>query len=317
MSFSGIDSGATMTAWARRWLASTILMALSASATAAIASGLDLSPEAQNRLGVVTRPLERVHHISKTDAFAKVLDPEPLVQLQSDLDTAEAAAAASGAEAKRARALQAGGGAMAAKDVEAAVAQARTDALHVDMLRRRLDLEWGPGLSRMGGGERRRLVDGLTRGAIALVHVDTHNNEGQDGARRVEISVGSGTVSGRVLGPARAAEPRLQSSGLLVEVRGPAAILLSVGLTQSAEIDSPSPESGVNLPRAAVVRLDGRDWAYVKQTPSHFDRRPVDQPEAGDDGYFVASGFAPREQVVVQGAAALVAAEQSGHRTRP
>ena len=306
-----------MTAWVRRWLASTVLMGLSATATDAMAGGLDLGPQAQHRLGVVTRPLAAVHHISKTDAFAKVLDPEPLVQLQSDLDTAEAAAAASGAEARRARALQAANGAMAAKDAEAAVAQARADALHVDMLRRRLDLEWGPGLSRMSATERRRLVEGLTKGAIALVHVDTHNNEGQDGARQVEISVGPGTVPGRVLGPARAAEPRLQSSGLLVEVRGPYAILLSVGLTQSAEIESPSAETGVSLPRTALVRLDGRDWVYVKQAPSRFERRPVDQPEAGDDGYFVASGFSPREQVVVQGAAALVAAEQSGRRTGP
>ena len=293
------------------WMAATVAHAATPSVR------FDVSADVQRRLGVAAKPLEAVRHTSKTDAFAKVLDPEPLVQLESDLATAEAAAAASGAEARRAKALQASGAAMAAKDAEAAIAQAQSDALHVTFLRQRVDLEWGPGVARMSAAQRRRLVEGLTKGAIALVHVDTHNNEGQDGARRVEISVGPGTVPGIVLGPTRAAEPRLQSSGLLVEVQGPSAILLSVGLTQSAEIDSPTAESGVNLPRSAIVRIDGADWAYVRRTGSNFERRAVDQPEIGDDGYFVASGFAPGEQVVVQGAAALVAAERGGRRTGP
>ncbi|QUD85979.1 hypothetical protein [Phenylobacterium montanum] len=306
-----------MTPILRRWGAAALALLAAGPALADSAPTVALSPDQQRRLGVAAKPLAAAHHVKKTDAFAKVLDPEPLVQLASDLATAEAAARASSAEAKRARALQVGGAAMAAKDAEAAIAQAESDALHVDMLRRRLDLEWGPGVARMSPAKRRRLIDGLTAGKIALVHVDTHNNEGQAGARKVEISVGPDNVPGTVLGPTRAAEPRLQSSGLLVEVDGPSAILLSVGLTQSAEIDSPDSVTGVDLPRGAIVRMDGGDWAYVRTSDSAFERRRVDQPEGDDDGLFVASGFKPGDQVVVQGAAALLAAETGRGRSRP
>jgi hypothetical protein len=124
---------------------------IAAMLAASLASAeVTLSPREQARLGVVTRTLATTRHSTQTDAFAKVLDPEPLVQLDSDLAAAEAAASASAAEAARSRALNMQGAALSAKDTEAAIAQARQDALKVDMLRRRLGLEWGPGIARLG-----------------------------------------------------------------------------------------------------------------------------------------------------------------------
>jgi hypothetical protein len=270
-----------------------------------------LSPGEQARLGVITRTLAATRHSTQTDAFAKVLDPEPFVQLESDLATAEVAASASAAEAARARALNAQGAALSAKDAEAAIAQARQDALKVDMLRRRLGLEWGPGVARLGATARARLARGLAAGSIALVHVDTHNNQGQAGARFVKVDIGDESVRGAVIGPARAAEPRLQSSGLIVEVSGRSAILLSVGLTQSAHIESATAETGVMIPREAVIRYEGLDWAYVRAGASTFERRMLDHPVPEADGFFVAHGFAGGDPVVVGGATALFAAEQN------
>ena len=60
------------------------------------------------------------------------------------------------------------------------------------MLRHRLGLEWGPGVARMSDAARARLVRGLVAGTVALVHVDTHNNDGQAGARFVKVDVGDG-----------------------------------------------------------------------------------------------------------------------------
>jgi hypothetical protein len=285
---------------------------IAAMLAASLASAeVTLSPREQARLGVVTRTLATTRHSTQTDAFAKVLDPEPLVQLDSDLAAAEAAASASAAEAARSRALNMQGAALSAKDTEAAIAQARQDALKVDMLRRRLGLEWGPGIARLGAAARARLVHGLSAGSIALVHVDTHNNEGQAGARFVKVDIGDDSVRGAVIGPARAAEPRLQSSGLIVQVSGRAAILLSVGLTQSAHIESATAETGVMIPRQAVIRYEGLDWAYVRANASTFERRMIDGPVPEADGFFVAHGFAGGDVVVVGGATALFAAEQS------
>ena len=213
-----------------------------------------LPPQEQSHLGLRTIRLAGVNRSGEIDGFAKVLDPGPLAQLVSDLQTALAAYAASSAEAARAKSLHSRDLGVSAKDTEAAVAQSTSDALRVTQLRRRLGLEWGPGVARLSDAERNRLVDELAKGTAALVHVDTHNNTGQMGAKRVRIDVGADSVVGVVIGPARAAEPRLQSSGLIVKVTGPSAILLSTGLTQSAHIATQDPQSGVIVPRLGLCQ---------------------------------------------------------------
>jgi hypothetical protein len=295
-------------------LALALALALASTALwggAACAAGVRLSPAVQRELGIATQAMTLTHRAAEVDAFAKVLDPEPLVQLDSDLATAEAAAVASNAEAARARALHAADGGVSQKDTEAAMAQARSDALKVEILRRRVGLEWGPGVARMSPAARERLVRGLTAGKIALVHVDTHNDEGQAGAREVKVDIGDGSARGVVLGPARAAEPRLQSSGLIVEVTGRTAILLSVGLTQSAHIETSTAQSGVLVPRAAVIRFKGSDWVYVRAGPGVYARRLIENPVPQEKGFFVPRGLSPGDEVVTRGAASLFTAEQS------
>jgi hypothetical protein len=280
-------------------------------------TGVTLAPDVQARLGVRTAPLKSERRSAQIDAFAKVLDPGPLAQLQTDLEAAEASAAASAAEASRAKALNASGSAVASKDAEAAEAQAKNDAVHLQQLRQRLGLEWGPGIQRLTDVRRRELIRALANGQAALVHIDSPNNEGQAQARSVEIDIGDGQAHGELLGPARAAEPRLQSSGLIAEVRGKSAILLSVGLIQSAHINTPASAPGVMIPRSAVIRFDGSDWAYVRRGAQGFERRRLDNPTPGAAGLFVTRGFSAGDELVVQGAAELFGAEQNqGARPR-
>jgi len=279
--------------------------------------GVTLAPEVQTRLGVRTETLKSQRRAQQIDAFAKVLDPGPLAQLQTDLDAAEASAAASAAEARRSTALNASGAAVAGKDAEAAVAQAKADAAHVEILRQRIGLEWGPGLQKMTDARRKALIRQLSNGQAALVHIDTPNDQGQSQARSVEIDIGDGQAHGRLLGAARVAEPRLQSSGLIAEVSGKSAVLLSVGLIQSAHINIAASTPGVVLARSAVIRFMGSDWAYVRRSPDGFERRRLDNPAPAEGGLFVAKGFAAGEEVVVQGAAELFGAEQNqGARPR-
>ncbi len=275
---------------------------------------LDVSPQTQSRLGVRTQVLTTRTRSQQVAAFAKVLDPGPLAQLESDLDTAIAAASASSAEAARARALSPGSVAMAAKDAEAAISQARQDQLKVIQLRRQLGLQWGPGLARLSDARRLGLVKALTEGHAALVQVDTPDSQGQSGARTVEIDIGSDTVHAPVIGPSRNAEPRLQSSGLIALVTGKDAVLFSIGLTQSARINQPSSQTGVLLPRSALIRYEGLDWAYVRHGPAQFERRQASSPTPEKEGDFVAQGFKAGEEVAVQGVAALFAAEQGAPR---
>ncbi len=274
-------------------------------------AGVQVPGEMQQRFGLATQKLAAARRAAEIDAFAKVLDPATLVQLDSDLRTAETAAQASTAEDKRSSALNRQGGEISSKDAGAAHAQAGSDALRVKLLSKQLALTWGSGVANLSLDSRDRLVRGLSNGSIALVHVDTHNNEGQAGARSVRIDVGDSSVTGRVIGLARAAEPRLQSTGLIVEVAGKAAAHLAVGLTQSAHIATTSQETGVLIPRSALIRYEGSNWAYVRTNASQFERRILQDPVPGADGYFEAHGFAAGDEVVVRGAPALFASEQN------
>lgn len=292
-------------------LAMLAAVALPAFAQVAPYTGVTLDADAQARLGVKTAVLKSERRSAQVDAFAKVLDPGPLAQLETDLESAEASAAASAAEAKRARALNRSGSAVAAKDAEAAEAQAKNDAQKVLILRQRIGLEWGPGLQRMSDGRRRALIKALSNGQAALVHIDSPGNQGQAQARSVEIDISDGQAHGELLGPARAAEPRLQSSGLIAVVRGKSAILLSNGLIESAHINTPASAPGVVIPRTAVIRFSGSDWAYVRRGPQGFERRRLDDPALGQSGLFVTKGFSPGDELVVQGAAELFGVEQN------
>jgi hypothetical protein len=306
-------SGASLAGRARRAVTGLLGVALVLSAWPALSQRSDatvtLSADAQHRLGIAISSLVSVRHSREIDAFAKVLDPASLIQSENDLATAEVAAVASRAEAARALALHQSGNSISAKDQEAAQAQAKSDALKIALARQQIALQWGPGVARLPPARRRALVAALVRGTAALVHVDTHNNEGQLGARRVKIDVGGDSVEGIVIGPARAAEPRLQSSGLIVEVTGHDAILLAVGLTQSAHIEQASAESGVIIPRSAVIRFQGADWAYVRSSPSSFRRRLIQDPAIETGGLFVSGGFSAGDQIVTAGATSLFAAE--------
>ena len=302
-------------AYARTLMRTAAALVLAAAAAPAAAGPiLSISPEAQHRLGVTTQVLTAQRRQAQIAAFAKVLDPGPLAALESDLETAIAAAAASSKEAARARALGSGAGGMAAKDVEAAISQARQDQAKLELLRRRVGLEWGPGVARLSDARRQALVEALAKGRAALVQVDTPDSEGQAGARRVEIDIGSGSVQAPVIGPARTAEARLQSSGLIALVTGPKAILFSVGLTLGARIDEPGAQTGVILPRSAIVRYQGFDWAYVRRGPGQFERRQIAAPQVEKDGDFTLDGFRAGEAVAVQGVAGLFAAEQAAPR---
>jgi hypothetical protein len=269
-----------------------------------------LKPDQQRRLGVVVQTLSAQRSSLKVNAFAKVLDTGPLTQLESDLETAEAAAAASSAQVSRSRALYQSNNGVSAKDFEAAQSQAKADEARLTLLRRNLGLQWGPGLAGLSGARRKALITALSQGRAALVQLDSPSNEGQAGARAAEIDIGDTTVNATIIGHSRTAEPRLTSSGLIAVVTGPSAILFSNGLTQSARLLSPSQQLGVVLPRSAIVRFEGSAWAYVRTTGEAFERRMVINPTPQGDGYFVAQGFRSGDAVAVKGVAALFAAER-------
>jgi hypothetical protein len=269
-----------------------------------------LPVETQRKLGLTVQPLRAAVRTATIPGFARVLDPGPLAQLDSDIQSAQVAFAASSAEATRARSLNADDQAVSTKALQAAEAQARADASRLALLRRRVGLEWGEGLARLSDRQRSDLIGELAAGRAALVRIDTASGQGQAGLRGVDIDFGAlGVFHGAVLGAARAADPRLMSPGLIAKVGGKSAGTLSNGLSAPVRLTASGPMRGVVAPRAALLRSGGETWVYVRTAEESFLRKPVEGGLVDPAGLFVAAGFKPGEQVVTIGSAALFAAE--------
>jgi hypothetical protein len=289
-------------------LSLAVLAAPALAAPAAPAGLLKMDAATQARLGVVTAPLLSAYHNTTTSGFARVLDPGPLAQLDSDIEAAAAAAAASQAEAARTRSLAADQ-TVSKQAAEAAAAQARTDAAKLSLLRRRVGLEWSPVLAKYSDTRRRRLVADIAAGRAALVRIDSAAGLSQlRGSAIIDLGEG-GSVSAQILGPARTGDPRLQSTGLIGVVTGPQAEQMGAGTVAPASIAFGAGQSGVVIPRAALLRAGGQTFVYVRRDATDFERRVVADGAPDPDGLFVATGFKPGEAVVTTGAAQLLAAQ--------
>lgn len=260
----------------------------------------------QRRIGIATAPLVAARHRATVSGFARVIDPVPLATLDGDLAAALATAQASRAEATRTKALAAADSTVSLKVAQAAQAQAAADGAKLTLLRRRVGLEWGPAFA--GDASRSRLIAELAEGRAALVRIDAPI--GVAGARDARMLLSRGEmINVTILGPARTADPRVQTGGVIGVVRGSAAARLGVGLSAPVTLSGGAGSQGVIVPRGALIRTAGQTFAYVRKDATHFERRALVAATAQDEGLFSARGFTPGEAVVVSGASALLAAE--------
>ena len=294
---------------AAAFLAAFALTLATGLAAQAAGTALKLDAATERRLGVAVAPLKAERRSASVAGFARGLDAVPLASLDADVAAAAAALAASQAEAVRARALNAADETISKRAAEAAVAQARADAARLTLLRRRLGLEWGPGVAKLSDAQRGRLVADLAAGRAGLVRLDLPAQAAPSrGSASLDLGP-AGHATAAVLGVARGGDPRLQTPGLLAVVRGSQALQIGVGTVVPATLGAGAAAEGVVLPRGALLRNGGRTYAYVRLGPGQFERRAVNAGLSDPAGLFVSAGFRPGEAVVTAGAAQLFAAE--------
>ena len=311
-----------MTARTLAALAACVLVAVGAHAAteepkeAVGVKAVTLDPAAQMRFGVAITTLAGANAPNGVATTARVLDPSPLLLLDSELATAAATFSASRAEALRTRKLFEEDRTASRRAVEAATAQEQADLQKVNAARRQLALEWGGGLADLPAHKRAELLDELTHGRAELVRVEIPSGlttPGVGSIIEVRGSSESDVYGGTVLGTLPTADPRLQTRGLLVQLKGTAAAKLPIGQMLAAKLPAaaadPAGGTGVVLPRSALLRRDSRVWVYVQTAPTAFQRREVRDYQPVLNGWFVASGFAPGDRVVTTGAAALLGIE--------
>jgi multidrug efflux pump subunit AcrA (membrane-fusion protein) len=233
--------------------------------------------------------------------------------LVTDLASAQAAGEASQAEVKRLQTLAAQNNA-SQRALQTAEAAAARDHAQVEAARLRLLASWGGAIAQktdlMG------FVQSLGSLAAALVELDVPAGEAAGahplGARLVTLSDPTNAVPAEFIGPAPQVDAQFQGLGFLFLVQ-PNTKHLSPGASVTSWLRlEGEPQTGVALPREAVVQFNGTTWVYLQTAADVFQRTEVALGSPLEDGWFVRRGLKPEDKVVTVGAQELLSEEVKG-----
>jgi hypothetical protein len=274
---------------------------------------VELSRDEQARIGLETERVNAVTQSQEATAYGVVLDPAPLAALDAELVSTRAAVAASRAEYERARLLHSEQQNVSLKDFETARAKFQADQAQLNLQYQRLADEWGVQFSAMAPAERASLVDALTKRVAGIIRLSLPPGQSLSQepteARIAVLGYEAYRLVSRSIWSAPTADPHLQGRGFLLEVEAQG-FPLRPGTAVTGHLESPgTAKPGVVVPEAAVVRTGDRAWAYVQIAPTQFERRQLEATVPAVRGWFVTSGFAAGDHVVVTGAQALLSEE--------
>ncbi|MES1983400.1 MAG: hypothetical protein V4461_00420 [Pseudomonadota bacterium] len=284
-----------------------------ATATPAVRQGVvTLDPDHARRANITIITLAPAKAAVVRSGFARALDIGPLSAIQSEIVSASAALAASRADATRQLSLAQEDQSASARAVEMARAQAIADQARLDLAQRRVGLEYGSGLGHFSPIALGNLVGSVAAGRASLVRIDFPDVIARRGTL---IHVGSDVASAelRVLGAAAVADTHLQSAGALAIAYGPLAQALATGKVLSATMQaSGKSDTGVLVPRGAILRYQGGLWVYRVQPGGGFARVELIGARLQADGWFVQDGVKAGDRVAADGVAVLLSLERGG-----
>jgi hypothetical protein len=274
---------------------------------------ITLEAATQKVMGLQTTALAPARLSPEVKAYGRVLDASPLVSLVAELTVAQAASEASQAELKRLKTLAAQNNA-SERALQSATAAAIRDQAQVESTRLRMLAGWGSVIA--GRDNLPAFVQSLGSLASVLVELDLPAGEAAStmptGARLMTLADDSKPIEARLIGPATTVDPQMQGRGFLFLV-APNPSRLAPGAAVSGFLGLPGEEqSGIAVPRDAVIRFNGATWIYLQTGEDTFQRTEVALDRPLDNGWFVREGLKPQDKVVTVGAQQLLSEELKG-----
>jgi len=272
---------------------------------------LKFDQAAQDKMSLKVVELESSELKPELKAFGRVLDLAPLSAELSDIALANSQLEASTREFERVKTLFGQNQNVSARTVETAQAAVQRDRLTIEAAQLRLTSTWGKAIAGMDG------LNEFVRAAIAqnaaLVRLDVPAGENLKGtpvsARIALLSTPDMPIPATFLGSAVSVDPQSQGRGFLfaVKTNGIAAGASVIGwLTLPGE-----PESGVIVPRDAIVRHEGEAFVYIRRNGETFERKEMELAHPLEQGWFT-DDLKPKTMVVVNGAQQLLSEELKG-----
>ena len=274
---------------------------------------ITLDAATQKLMGLQIATLARAELNPELKAYGRVLDISPLAALVAELTTAQAANEASQAELKRLKTLVVQNNA-SERALQAAEATAVRDETQVQSARLRLLAAWGNGIS--DRNDLQAFVQSLGSLTSALVELDVPAGQPltatPTGARLLTLSEQASPPPAQLLGPAPMVDAQLQGHGFFLLV-SPNTSRLGPGTAVTGFLSLPGePQSGVALPRSAVVRFNGASWVYLQTGEETFQRTEVKLDSPLSEGWFVREGLKPQDKVVTVGTQQMLSEELKG-----
>jgi multidrug efflux pump subunit AcrA (membrane-fusion protein) len=274
---------------------------------------IKLDAETQKRMGLQTGVLSSAQLAPEVKGYGRVVDAAPLAASVADLTSATAASAASQAELERLKTLAAQNNA-SARALQSAEAAAIHDQSQTDAARLRLLASWGNAIaSRQDLPAFVRSLGSLDSALIQLnLSPDQSLKDPPTGAQILTLSDETKPIEAQFLGPASSVDPQVQGRGFLFLV-SPNPSRLAPGAAVAGYINVPGePQSGVAVPRNAVVRFNGAAWVYVQTANDTFERTEAKLERPMQDSWFVREGLKPGAKVVTTGPQEILSEELKG-----
>ena len=274
---------------------------------------IKLEPATQKLMGLQITSPQPAQLAPEIKGYGRVIDVSPLLSLLAEISAAQAASAASQAELTRLKALIAESNA-SQRALQAAEAAAARDQSQVESARLRLLANWGRAIS-----ERKDLpLLAQSLGSLSSALVQVELPAGQPvpvlptGARLFSLADPTSPVPADFIGPAPTVDPQNQGRGFLFFVPTNSSGLASGAIVTALVILPGEPQSGVTLPRSAIIRHNGGTWVYLQTGPEMFERVEVKLTSPLAHGWFVSERPKAQDKIVTVGAQQLLSEELKG-----
>ena len=277
--------------------------------------------DAQRASGIVVAPVVATSVRAHYDAYATVVDPQPLVDLRTklagaraDVATLTGQAQASSAEYQRSRTLFDDDHNVSLKALQNAQALMQADRDKRQTAKAALagliataKLQYGEVLSRAAVDPDSKLLMQLQSGEASILRVTLPSSISASPADRLTLDAPDGRpVVLQKLSVSLQADPAVQGTPWFYAAQRALPVGTHTTVTApAAQTSTPA----LLLPSDAIVWYGGQTWASVRVAPDRFARRYVKPASENEVGIAVTSGFHSGDQVVTRGAQLLLSQE--------
>lgn len=274
--------------------------------------GVSLTPAQIEKIGVQTDAVKAVDYAGETAGYGTVIPHETIAQAAAELATAQATEKQSRSALARTQRLSGTPGAMSADVEDANVHQVAVDTAALNLAKQRLSASFGQ-KPPWGNGGNRALLQALADGSTQLVRVTfpLGSLTGEIPKSLSASRLGAAATGRRWkltsvwAAPADASVPGRSFFGIL------RASELGEGERVIVWAPIGASQSGVLIPVEAAVISDSKYWCYVEERPGTFVKTEIDTRKPFENGYVVTQGVKAGDEVVIKGAAQLLAQESN------